>query len=118
MRLATEAKCSECLPYKIVVSKSEYLRKLSGGQIQSITNPLDRSTQQAYNGIASNNNAIVPPAGISCQQQSWCGTTDLEPDARTLVTSATPTDEKLLQYPSPLGWDHIRSEERRVGKEC
>ena len=34
-------------------------------------------------------------------------TTYLERDARTLVTSATPTDENLLQYPSPLGWDHI-----------
>ena len=62
MRFAKETKCSECLAYKIIVTKPAYLRKLSGGQIQSITNPLGRSTQQAYNGIASNNNAIVPSA--------------------------------------------------------
>ena len=62
MRFATETKCSECFAYKIIVSKSAYLRKWSGGQIQSITNPLGHSTQQSYNGIASNNNAIVPPA--------------------------------------------------------
>ena len=62
VRFAKETKCSGCLAYKIIVTKPVYLRKLSGGQIQSITNPLGRSTQQAYNGIASNNNAIVPPA--------------------------------------------------------
>ena len=50
------------LGLKIIVSKSADLRKWTGGQFQSITNTLDHSTQQAYNGIASNNNAIVPPA--------------------------------------------------------
>ena len=34
-------------------------------------------------------------------------TTYLERDARTLVTSATPTDENLRQCQSPLGWEHI-----------
>ena len=62
MQFAAETKCSVCLAYKIIVSKSAYLRKWTDGQIQSITNTLDHSTQLAYNGIASNNNAIVPPA--------------------------------------------------------
>ena len=34
-------------------------------------------------------------------------TTYLERATRTLVTQATPTDENLLQYLSPLGWEHI-----------